>query len=841
MVRFLAFIHSKFHEKIKELSEEKRKQFNTVTNELYEALPIMDGIGDLPMYSDWTDSDYVAERFMNLAIKAKDLEKRFHKYINVALNILNKKALLFILDDCDVNIEKTFEILETIRLYFTSPQIIVVMTGDIMLYGMTVRQNYWKFFNKDFLDKECGGASLPECEHEAYRKMVLRLEAQYLQKMIKPEHRIMLDNVYEKYYYNSYSIGIKFTGSGEYKDLRHVYKEIFTTLNMVNANSNDLFVNHLLRQPFRNQYRLLLIYNDFLLWKNNSTHEEKETENINLADRIMKVFEVYINQHSANNKYLKEKTSMYAVWIMKFLIDNNIVSTGSRLLPNMGSDSLNNAIMALGVSCTSQMQMNLSITFDYLIRVSFIRKVLNLLEEDGKKLTDFVHLYTGTGVTKSLGYILAYMNPKMNIVANVSNKTIAGVMIPTRGISNKTGIKGLLIDMVQLSTMSSDMHRTNMCTIYRVIAAIAELLNEYENQNSNENFIYSTFKMKFLQIAKKQTYVEPNVLRPNRSKSQTDKLVYDIDINYEDEDVDEFIKDLYSWMDVDKNKKRKSITPQTLDRTFSLLYNTLNDIDDGKEEDNAYIGDYMSKWVISLWNSCIVAECIDYNTLDDINLSYNKDIVRIFLKNYNSFNKKIEEGRINKDLSFSSWILDCPLLRCYVNTNILALQKDDLFDVDGYNMIKIQSEKELLTKQIEVLDKTLEDIKNAVRELERNILYADELESIDKQIEIIDMELGKRSNAYTRNQELIEKRTKLKIQRLSVSRNVTESGIILYEQRRKKLIEQKNINQKLQENNKEFERIKKIINDNVDESYIDEIKLKASEFTKYSVYTELSK
>lgn len=202
MIRFLASIHGKFLYLMEDNNENDKRRFDEATTALYEALPIIDGVGKLGMYADWTDADYVADNFVNLAMKAKDLERRFHEYINVALSILKKKSLLFILDDCDVNIEKTFEILETIRLYFTSPQIIVVMTGDANLYGMTIRQNYWKFFEKDFLEKECDNSASADRKRAAYRKMVNRLETQYLQKMIKPEYRILLDNVYEKYRYN---------------------------------------------------------------------------------------------------------------------------------------------------------------------------------------------------------------------------------------------------------------------------------------------------------------------------------------------------------------------------------------------------------------------------------------------------------------------------------------------------------------------------------------------------------------------------------------------------------------------------------------------------------------
>ena len=94
MIRFLASIHDVFSEAINKKSDEDQVRFERVTNRIYEALPVIDGVGKLSMYADWDDSEYVADSFMSLAIKAKDLEKRFHEYLATALDLVKKEALL---------------------------------------------------------------------------------------------------------------------------------------------------------------------------------------------------------------------------------------------------------------------------------------------------------------------------------------------------------------------------------------------------------------------------------------------------------------------------------------------------------------------------------------------------------------------------------------------------------------------------------------------------------------------------------------------------------------------------------------------------------------------------
>ncbi len=818
MIRFLSSIHSKFQELIENKNERQRKMFDEATTALYEALPIIDGVGKLSMYADWTDTDYVADSFMNIAMKSKDLELRFHEYINEALKILNKKALLFILDDCDVNIEKTFEILETIRLYFTSPQIIVMMTGDANLYGMTVRQNYWKFFKRDFLEKEYSCSPSEESKRAAYRKMVNRLETQYLQKMIKPEHRIFLDNVYEKYCLNrilneqtpggknsttKYSISIKFSETdGEAKDIKEVYQEIFDRLDLTFQNQvdTDIFVNHLLRQPFRNQFRLLSIYDDFLI---NTPKKSRDTESakVELAYRILKVFEVYINLFSADNKHLMARTSIYPAWIMKFLIDNKIVFTGSHLLPNLESDSQSNALLAIAVSCTRQMRSNPSIAFDFWIRVSFIRQVLLVLGEDGKKLNNFAHIYHDSGINKILGNVLAYTNAKLNPESEYAPvNTMAGVGIFEKNICTLSGIKGQLIQLCQLTTVVQNKQETKMFSIYRILVSITEILRIYEEidkdikQDSLKKNRINAIQTRLQYLSQIHTFVEPVDVK-RRTGSQ-----YNDTIEQPKRDKTHFSNhnmaiSIYDWItsynDVSK------ITPYCLDRIFIRFYNNLNEISpDGKVE-NAEIGNYMNKSVLCLWNACIIEDAIVRGELEDITLDNKGYIGEIFISNYKAFlkndNKKSHNG------CFSAWIIKCPLLQCFADPYILYLMDN------GEDNASVKLKDYTLYQQKRTIEQILKRNKREIKILNNNInkiikklSYINSLNDIERTITLREMEIENNKNSIERKIKANDELKKLEEERLKLIEYKYHDEYELYDQLRT-LRENKD---KLEEQNK---------------------------------------
>lgn len=69
-------------------------------------------------------------------------------------------------DDIDTDFKKGFEILEVLRKYITSGQIITILTGDLELYSKLVRKANWKCFDDDFLKRKW---SMPDIEKRNLR------------------------------------------------------------------------------------------------------------------------------------------------------------------------------------------------------------------------------------------------------------------------------------------------------------------------------------------------------------------------------------------------------------------------------------------------------------------------------------------------------------------------------------------------------------------------------------------------------------------------------------------------------------------------------------------------
>lgn len=539
------------------------------------------------------------------------------------------------------------------------------------------------------------------------------------------------------------------------------------------------FVNHILRQPFRNQYRLLSVYDDFLRDNSQLSDEEKK---IALTDKLLKVFEVYINQYAADNKHLMAKTSMYAGWIMKFLIDNKIVATGSHMMPNMEDDSLNNAILALCTSCTRQIHTNPSIAFDFLVRVSFIRQVLLSLGEDGSKLNDFAHIYYDSGISKLLGNVLAYVNAEMNMIPSIrpeSNlqNTMAGVFAINKDLVPQNGVKGLLVRLIQLRTISSDMSETKFCSIYRLFAAIAEILRVTENINvekdENGEKRKTVIKAKLLHLAQVHTYIEPNDLKPGNKLR--DKVGTQMKFNIEDAStvIDDYVEVLWKW--ISKYSQVDKLTPYNLDRIFTRMYYTFNDITpNGTVNESAEMREYISNYILAFWNACIVEDCIVNGEVKGIELGHDGKIVDIFMYNY--WKRFLEKHQ--KKNSFAKWMISCPLLQSYVASRVLKFvdkieEKEDVPEavvkeyVESNQLDFLLSQQIALAEQKDTLEaKKEENLKNQI------VLKAerDNLDNLfDKEVEIqnITNELAKKSVPLTKRGQLAKQLNALRKEKRS--------------------------------------------------------------------------
>ncbi|QHE45048.1 hypothetical protein [Aeromonas salmonicida] len=127
-----------------------------------------------------------------------DLAFEFHQLVTLACDILGCDAILVAFDDIDTQFSTGWNVLEAIRCFFSSPKLIVLITGDLRLYSQLTRGKQYENYDKTHLQQER--------EEERIRErsqMVEHLEQQYLLKLFPVQHRVQLQSMYQMLSVNS--------------------------------------------------------------------------------------------------------------------------------------------------------------------------------------------------------------------------------------------------------------------------------------------------------------------------------------------------------------------------------------------------------------------------------------------------------------------------------------------------------------------------------------------------------------------------------------------------------------------------------------------------------------
>ena len=132
----------------------------------------------------WDDPHLFMEKQLDHARHGDELERDFHRFLNESLTLIGKQAFVLALDDIDTRPSIGWHVLEIIRKYFTSPQLIIILSGDIDLYTTVIRNKHLEEFK--FPKKEDGG--LPE----VYENRIETLVDQYLVKILRSSNRLAI-------------------------------------------------------------------------------------------------------------------------------------------------------------------------------------------------------------------------------------------------------------------------------------------------------------------------------------------------------------------------------------------------------------------------------------------------------------------------------------------------------------------------------------------------------------------------------------------------------------------------------------------------------------------------
>ena len=672
-VNVLASIHEKVEEFLKKENlkqyafnnndYESQKGFNNCYKKLLKGLPVIEGVGKENIYDDWDDDEFISIKGMEKAELSNNLNVLFHEYVKKALQLMDKDCFVVAFDDIDTNFQKGYQLLEVIRKYLTTPQVITILTGDLDLYGKLVRKATWQCFDKGFLKKETEYADRAKRE---FAGMINQLENQYLVKILKPENRIHLKTIYENINDEKGSaFNIKFSDGTEMSiDKCYGYfldKIGFSALNPKISNSLKQYLEGL---STRIQIRLFTLINKSLTKRN-------DYEN-NFASEVMDIFWNDITQKTLNGKALLHKDRFYVVEMLNFLLNAKALRTGYNFMPSTDDSVLNKALLAIGTQFNQQVKGSPYMIFDFWLRICYLQVTIEQLGEKPDKpnikdFLDFTKLNVNVDLTKSICLSHAYCNHEFDKNPFIVYKSLSGTAILNNFIPEYKTNEDYLLSMLPLTgSMDENMYETSFVSIYKLLAILRDILFHIEENEEDIDTLHLLLN-KFVQY---KFYIEP--IENNYTRSQANQRKnedYEIDTDKNASRIEKLASDILKWHYKLGNSETKfsACTPQFLSRIFTRFYFTVIGID----KDNGYktAGEKLHAYILALLNAVMVEEAIDKN-IPDLNMSTIGNIDNLFIDNIGRFHH-FSIYKIEGTLFY--WLAKCPLLELFLNPFIVSL------------------------------------------------------------------------------------------------------------------------------------------------------------------------
>lgn len=667
----------------------QRKSWDDKLKILAAGLPSID-IDNASLYSNWHDPEHVMRKGLEAVKAAKRLEENFNKIVDEALEILGKKAFLIAFDDIDVNFNNGWKVLETIRKYLTSQQIITLLSGDIKLFSKAIRKHQWKNLGNELLTWE--GEKLKRIE--IFDEMVTEIESQYMQKIMKAPNRIHLLTIGEMLN----NRGVKVYINKKDNNIYTHYIEALKYWGIHNKYEAHSVVSYLLTLPLRTQIQFLKLYEEYKEKKERPENKQEgdKVDRVSLLD-ITDTFVSDMYELSIDVEHAKSQPKDFCNIAHDFLLKNELLNETYQLLPTSASVNYNAVLFSLYTMFVEHSRNNPSMFFEYWITIATIKNLLTIMpyRSDQKKDTALVPTieglsdYSFIGQNKVYRDICSYMSTYIRASINYNrseNKAPWGGTLILKGLaeSAKKSLKASQdrIDVVfkregittmdrQLAffpmSIASYAHKQQSIVIYSfytLLGTITELLKRYsilkKDSSNNVNDIYVLLK----ELSQVKDNVMP-VFESGANPSEQEPIFNTIEEEKEGEgegEEKELAKVLYAWME----KCPRCVPPHLIGKIATRAFYAMRTLDDrilASEDPN--LGDAMHRRIVIVMNSALVEDAKE--NLGNSKLSNNNPMEsnQIFYNNLRII-EKLEDGDKSK-LEFSRWIISCPLFLCYLN------------------------------------------------------------------------------------------------------------------------------------------------------------------------------
>jgi GTPase SAR1 family protein len=670
-----------------------RKTWNEKLRKLANGLPSMDGIGSSMEHPDWQDSEYIMNKGLNSVKSAFDLEYNFNELLNYSLKILGKDALILALDDIDVDFRKGWPVLETIRKYLTSPQLIILLSGDLKLYSKAVRKQQWKNFGKALLKNEA--------EHllkmESYNDLVTEMESQYMQKVIKPENRIVLTSLLEKIMLQEITIQVLRSNDKENHSIYVIKKDeenkdkseiayydlILQNFGICNKYQQEAYRTFLLSQPVRTQIQFF----------------KQFEKNGDVSDAFLsELYEKGIDVDMARNI-----PKMLNILILNLLLKEKNLQESYQLQPTTSDSVFNSAAMALSFLYSQKVKNNSFLIFDYFIRIGYVRNILSVLgfaenEKDAASMyrptVEGLCNYSGILQDKVLrdvvGNMTTYIQSTLKSTETPNGNVYLYGFSKKQKESNEEAIGKIDFELKAESSLvqrlaflplvvSQNLINNSSIisfSIYSLLGTISELIRKAELKDLDRGI------MELSQIRSYPMYAFDKSISNNNEISTYNEFEFT-----SDNEMDFIVSYFEIWLKAFPNRK---ISPHILGKILTRIYYAMLAIDSENNIDINY-AEAIHRRIVAVMNAILIEDVREHDPLCNylnINNAISSDT--ILRNNLRQVVAKMDDN----DFFLSKWLLSCPLFLFYLNPELL---RNDY--LSRYTFLKINKGEQMAYNQ----------------------------------------------------------------------------------------------------------------------------------------------
>jgi hypothetical protein len=664
----------------------------------------------------WDDPMVIMDEGLDNAVSGFNLEFHLHAYIRKSLVIIDQNAFIIAFDDIDTRFEAGWPVLETIRMYLTTPQLVVILSGDLELFSTLIRNEQWKLFDKNLLtydSKLVEKRDKTSQEKNLLMDQVDELEEQYLLKILPASTRVTLQSSKEL----SSKLFIETTNppNGIIDYLNKMTEVAFYYKSDIDK---QRVCEYLLSQPIRTLIQIMISFND--------SYIKDELDDFKFNTKLVSIFLTKLQKQGYTIPELNKvgtQLGFNALAIKTINLSNGGIVHKFR--PDFIDDSHSGTNLVVSRLYSSTSESILSKVIQYWIKVgicnescngkdsTYVKRVIDWLEleSDDNSLQIFrKHLslqrsnnfdkrfdVSSVRIKRSRGNItdVEIANSlQRNVIDSKLQKTDLSFFNNCHDSNLITNNRGLYeLPFIGLLNNSTSSTVGSIINVISILPSLIDLNSNLEPDITLEIRIKNFFSHWL-------TYRE--YLMPQNNINQDDvniNLLSDIDTDTNENFVsEEIIKQLAEWI---KSSNPMKVIPSPISLWANIWIRFTSSLRNMVDKQNWRVDEYFHRTLVILFNAVLYEET-NFISADRINLSSKNPTKTdsFFIQNYKQTKEYVEntdggdfKDFLKKNCPIFSQLFSCPIWGFYL---LYSSDNDSVFRyyLDFISNTEIKSEIE---------------------------------------------------------------------------------------------------------------------------------------------------